>query len=401
MKLVKSKVVIAYLIMLAMVVTSGTFAFWATSVDGTEDIISSQMNIGAGNTVQTMVSVSTDSESPSGYLVPVGQAVNSVGLVTESVDFLYELLWTESQSVSQIGTDKIYGTLESNMTIEIYSKDSSEALDKTEYKHIYDLVYITLSEDNPVSLLLNDTNAKVFGYSVGLYEPSNVTDYNIISESTIYVNCDFTIDTNIFDLHLDFTTMSQEKVLMTGVVSRDISAWTTDENAPLTTTGYTHEKYIFFPITKDEYTLTVQANLEDIDSISGGYGILFDTYFEDDDFSKDNGYILQFDRGYADGEMIVRAREDGSERNPFWREQSRDANLFPTKYEDPSWWVATHEFKIVVSNVDDSTRQAEIFLDGNLLGVATYEDVITTQQTYVGFRLWGNSNTNFYTLEVE
>jgi hypothetical protein len=401
MKQLKNKVIIASLIMLAMVVTSGTFAFWASSTDGTETTISSQMNIGAGNTVQTMVSVSTDNESPSGYLVPVGQAANSNGLVTESVDFLYELVWNESQMVSQIGTDEVYGKLKAEMTIEIYPKDSSEVLDQTEYQDIYDLVYITLNDNNPTSLLLNDTSAKIFGYSVGLYEPSNVSEYNIISESTIYVKCDFIIDTDIFDLNLDFTSMSQNDLLMTNVSSRDISEWTTDENFVLTSTGSSHEKYLFFPITKDEYTLTVQANLEDIDSISGGYGILFDTYFENDDFSKDNGYILQFDRGYADGEMIVRPRIDGSERNPFWREQSRDENLFPTKYEDPSWWVAIHEFKIVVSNVDESTRQAEIFLDGNLLGVATYEDVITTQQTYVGFRLWGSSNTNFYTLEVE
>lgn len=127
---------------------------------------------------------------------------------------------------------------------------------------------------------------------------------------------------------------------------------------------------------------------------------MFDTYFDEDDYSRDTGYILQFDRGYSMGELLVRAREYGSERNPFWRVSSSE-ELFPSKYDDSSWWVSTHEITIEVTNYDDTTRLATIYIDDILLGSTTYERVDTEEQMYIGFRLWGGSPTEFYSLTVE
>jgi hypothetical protein len=401
MSKINKKIIIAFLFMLSVVLTTGSFAYWATSIANTESIASSQLQIGSAKGVETIVSVSSSSQTSNGRLVPTTQIENSIGLVTDQIDFLYELTWFEQQEITQVSGEDIYGLIQSVMTIQIIPNDQQDPLDYVAHQEIYNLIQITFHEDNPTMLRLNDNQEQLYRFSVSMEEPTNQLSYQLISNSTIYINTEFIIETNIFDLDYDFEPMSQDDFLRSGAVSYDLGQWFTTEGESLQTLNNTQEKFVFFPITKDEYTLTVEATLHNISSISGGYGILFDTYFGDEGFRKDNGYILQFDRGYADGELIIRPRVNGYEQNAYWREASHHHNHFPTKYEDPSWWVTMHELQIVVSNSDADTRIAEIYLDGIMIGSATYPDIITNQQQYVGLRVWGGSDVDFYTLKVE
>ncbi len=63
---------------------------------------------------------------------------------------------------------------------------------------------------------------------------------------------------------------------------------------------------MFIPNERDEYTITTEAVL---DTGSGhGYGIMFDTTVDhglDSNQYDDDGYCLQFDRGYGNGEIII------------------------------------------------------------------------------------------------
>jgi hypothetical protein len=387
--------------MLSVVLTTGSFAYWASAITNAESIVSSNLQIGSAKGVETTVSVSSSSQTASGRLVPTTQIENSIGLVTDQIDFLYELTWFEKQNITQISGEDIYGKIQTAMTLQIIPNDQQDPLDYLDYQEIYNLIQITFHEDNPSMLRLNDNQEQLYRFSISMEEPPNQSAYQLISNSTIYINTEFIIETNIFDLDYDFETMTQDEFLRSGAVSTDLAQWFTTQGEPLQTNNNNQEKFVFYPITKDEYTLTVEATLHNITSISGGYGVLFDTYFGDEGFRQDNGYILQFDRGYADGELIIRPRVNGSEQNAFWREASHHNNHFPTKYEDPSWWVTMHELQIVVSNSETDTRTAEIYLDGVLIGSTTYPDHITNQQQYVGLRIWGGSDVDFHTLRVD
>ena len=395
------KTLIALLVMLSVVITTGTFAYWATEVEGTVQTVSDTLSIGSGKNVKTTISLKPVSESQFGFLVPIGHSDNSNGLVTEHVAFVYQLLWQEKQLVSQIDGEEIYGDISVDIDYDIIIAGSEKPLDKLIYKNVYDLVNIVPSKNNTNSLMLNDANISEFGFTTSLNEPRNKSEYALITNTTINFSFTFTIDTDIYDLDLNFIDMDKNELLSLGAVSPNISDWLLEEKMPLVGASNYNEKYIFFPITKDDYTITVEAQLSDILSTTGGYGIIFDTYFDDEGFEKDNGYILQFDRGYSYGEMIIRPRVGGYERNPFWREMSRDSNYFPTKYEDPQWWIDIHELRIEVSTADDFSRTADIYLDDQLLGTATYDKQITEDQLYVGFRTWGKSPTDFYSLTVE
>jgi len=193
----------------------------------------------------------------------------------------------------------------------------------------------------------------------------------------------------------DFSSNTLEEAQENGVVSINIDKWDTDNGYLENTTGETR---IFIPITKETYTINVNAGLGS--GSNGGYGIFFDTTLRDGDVDHDDGYVFQFDRGYAEGAMIVRPRVNGSERGPVWTLRANSTDIFPSENDDPDWWTDAHQVEIVVTNVDATTRSASFYLDGEFLGTFEYTNEVDGKQIYTGFRGWGGSPTQFHTINV-
>ncbi len=193
----------------------------------------------------------------------------------------------------------------------------------------------------------------------------------------------------------DFSSDTISSISSNGTVSPNMSKWSTDDGYLENTTGETR---IFIPVSKSTYTITTTSALSA--GTNGGYGVFFDITLKDGDESKDNGYILQFDRGYGSGALIVRPRVNGRERGAVWTLRATDTNLFDTKQNDPDWWTESHTIKIVISNVDNETRKAEFYVDGDFLGDFEYDNEIAGQQIYTGFRGWAGSPTQFYDLSI-
>lgn len=190
-----------------------------------------------------------------------------------------------------------------------------------------------------------------------------------------------------------FDSDSLDDITGDGTVSIDMSDWSTDDGYLENTTG---ESRIFIPISNSTYIIEVSAALSS--GSSGGYGIFFDTTLDGDDATKDNGYVFQFDRGYGTGAMIVRPRENGRERGAVWTLREYNSTVFPSKSVFPDWWTDTHTIRIVVTNEDANTRNAEFFIDGTSIGSYSYSNEVDGEQIYTGFRGWGSSPTEFYSL---
>ncbi|QWB95714.1 hypothetical protein KHQ89_07200 [Mycoplasmatota bacterium] len=101
----------------------------------------------------------------------------------------------------------------------------------------------------------------------------------------------------------------------------EAGAWTisgnyVSENDYLTS----HGGYLFVPNPNEAYTLAIEAEILSTNtSNNGGYGIIFDTTTTDETTSSDSGYIIQFDRGFANGEIIIRQRVNCKELVPDFR----------------------------------------------------------------------------------
>jgi hypothetical protein len=125
---------------------------------------------------------------------------------------------------------------------------------------------------------------------------------------------------------LNFTSTTITALEDDGTVSIDMSDWDITEDGLENTTGETR---LFIPVGQNTYSITSTASLSE--GSWGGYGVFFDTIFQNDNVDRDEGYVLQFDRGYGDGAIIVRPREGGSERSPIWTLRANDSELIPGK----------------------------------------------------------------------
>lgn len=180
----------------------------------------------------------------------------------------------------------------------------------------------------------------------------------------------------------DFANMTIQDLEDEGALSKGFNNWViTDDGL------YNQRNYgtIFIPNLETEYTISATTSMGD--KTTGGYGIFFETYLSNVQAVKETGFILQFDRGYASGAIVLRPRENGKELSPVWVLKHNDTDLFPATYEDASWWSSEHTIEIKVEIISDTQKQATFYIDSNELG--SYVFTYTIDETmYTGFRAW-------------
>ena len=102
------KLGIGLLLMLAVVVTTGTFAYWSSSVASDDDVKTATVTIGEGGAVTTTVTLGALSGSNSG-LVPTGQGVNGTD---DTVNWTIPVEWDAAgtDAAGHIGTLAVTAT---------------------------------------------------------------------------------------------------------------------------------------------------------------------------------------------------------------------------------------------------------------------------------------------------
>ncbi len=143
---------------------------------------------------------------------------------------------------------------------------------------------------------------------------------------------------------------------------------------------------------------------------SKGYGIFFETKLNDD--LKDTGFIVQFDRGYNNGEILIRPRTNGREGSPLQRysitfddDGNGDFNAVEgTKNKTNPWWTEIHEFKLVVTLNDDPVlnKILSVYVDDIFLFDYAFESgILSGEESFnqTGLRVW-KDNTKFYSIKV-
>lgn len=166
---------------------------------------------------------------------------------------------------------------------------------------------------------------------------------------------------------------------------------------------------MYIPNPNETYTLTVKAQITEAGT-TGGYGILFDTTANDLTKESDTGFALQIDRGYANGEIIIRPRINGKEKNPVYRYPVKFDALGQfttsggTKDNQNAWWMEIHTIEMVVSieNLQNHEKSISLYVDGQFLFEYIFVTTVfgeTALSNLTGFRLW-NSDVSFYELSI-
>jgi prepilin-type N-terminal cleavage/methylation domain-containing protein len=173
------------------------------------------------------------------------------------------------------------------------------------------------------------------------------------------------------------------------------NSWTSSENDISSSFGR-----LFIPNNREEYSIEVVAKLED--GSSGGFGVFFETEFNE---GNDTGYIVQFDRGYGAGEILVKKRDNGVEQNPPLFRVSHSPEKFPSKHEDPEFWNSKQIINLRVKNTIEpgvksldvsilvNEEQKEVIRDFNFVSNVSPEKNVS------GFRAWG-TRSYYYSFKV-
>jgi predicted ribosomally synthesized peptide with SipW-like signal peptide len=186
------KRVIALLVMLSLVLTSGTFAYWASYVEGTQAEATGTLEVGSGDIVQTRFDLTNDFNS-GGLLVPVGQLENSNEGAVEAIDLSFDVQWVEDEATTQMLGVEAVGQID--IQHEVVITLNGEVLDSALYANIYALVNVEYNAANASELTL-DAAASTFGFQITLDEPADQAEYNLIANAEIAVTFSYSISTD-------------------------------------------------------------------------------------------------------------------------------------------------------------------------------------------------------------
>ncbi|QMS85336.1 hypothetical protein [Candidatus Xianfuyuplasma coldseepsis] len=182
--------IIASLLLVSLVVSAGTFAYWASNVLGTETTSTGTVTVGSGDSVSTTFDL-TNAQDSSGLLVPAGQLANSTAGAVGAIDLSWDVQWLEDEVTSQLaGTSSVADiTVTSDVVITL----GETVLDSTTYANIYALINVTPDAGNATQLTL-DAAAETFAFQITMDEPADQAEYDLISTASVAITFTYTID---------------------------------------------------------------------------------------------------------------------------------------------------------------------------------------------------------------
>lgn len=188
----KRGLVIGLLIMLAVITSGFTYAFWAASVAGDDDTALGTINIGKGQQAVTTVNIEDVLEGKK--LVPAGFVVDS-GTQTASVNLHFSVAWT-TLSTALTGSQSV-GDLTITPVVKFSLWNGTAFVEVTNvhplYDQIVDHILVDANVANADEITLG-ASATTISYAVTLVEPSNVDEYNFFANGKIEITFTFVVD---------------------------------------------------------------------------------------------------------------------------------------------------------------------------------------------------------------
>ena len=220
----RRKTLIIGLLLIALVLSTATFAYWASFVEGTQEASSNQLTIGSADSVDTIFELSNDFNS-GGYLVPLNQLENSPLGSVDEINLTYDINWIEDEDTAMLDGTIVEGELDITHTVFILTNNG--VLDHVRYSYIYDLIHVNYNQTNPETLILNGDSSSI-AFSVTIDEPDNISDYNLIANHSINIAFQF----KIADSKININDVDNEPNLLPNP-NEDSNAGFIDESTPL------------------------------------------------------------------------------------------------------------------------------------------------------------------------
>lgn len=183
----KKNLVLVLLVLFALAVSGTTYAYWASSVTGSNDTAVGTINIGSGNIVSTTVTVG-DANGGTDLLVPEGHDVD-----TNEVDYVmlqFTVAW-DSTGLDASGYASTLSFGSSNIQIG-GTTTGYEDLVNISYQIGGTVTGSTLNGDGSTAIIADGADVTVF-VLVTLTEPADQTAYNAVAGQVITFTGTFTV----------------------------------------------------------------------------------------------------------------------------------------------------------------------------------------------------------------
>jgi prepilin-type N-terminal cleavage/methylation domain-containing protein len=167
------------------------------------------------------------------------------------------------------------------------------------------------------------------------------------------------------------------------------------------------EHRLFHANPYEEYEII--ANIALGSGQNGGYGIMFESALSN--VINDTGFIMQFDRGYNPPNIIIRPRENGSEKGSVYNYVSSTNNSLPAN--NSAWWAEEKKVVLEVSKLEQLGNKGENKKLYTIISSTTepkvigftwhFKSSVNTEKNNMGFRTWhsGSDNAVFKDLEIK
>ncbi|PKK88788.1 MAG: hypothetical protein CVV62_01765 [Tenericutes bacterium HGW-Tenericutes-7] len=171
----RRNVVLVLLVLFALAVSGTTYAYWASSVNGVQETVNNEINIGQGDAVTINVDI-TDPQTFTDKLVPNTPEVTAGAGETKSIVVSYSVTWNNDALLDGVA-DQAISAVVSNIQVGGVANP-------------YSLITVTPGS-NPTTIGMGDT--VVFTFTVTMAEPGNVTEYNAVANQAITFDITFDI----------------------------------------------------------------------------------------------------------------------------------------------------------------------------------------------------------------
>jgi len=178
---ISKKMIILVLVVISLLTTSSTFAYWTTFVEGTSFRTSSSIMIGAINNFDYNF-VLNDQVNSYMYKVPLEDLLEDP--VNSIDDVLYGIIWNKIEDSNTDASQVKNGELVVNY--EIVIRDFEKEVNQNLYNRFSHLINLNVSDNNTNEIFLN-SNPVEQEFSVTLNYEVGVNDYKLLEKYNIYI----------------------------------------------------------------------------------------------------------------------------------------------------------------------------------------------------------------------
>lgn len=179
---ISKKTVIFILILLSLIVSSSTFAYWSLQVDGTS--VSKTFTFQAGSVNYIDYDFVINNESTEGQFIIDNQLlVINKKPTGDVIAVTFGVLWEDSQRVNEDGT---ITKAKIELSYEIYGEIDGIEYSSSNYNRIASLLGIEFSFDNPEFIELNSAT-ETFGMTISVDQNMKKSDYRFFENSNLII----------------------------------------------------------------------------------------------------------------------------------------------------------------------------------------------------------------------